>query len=173
MITSLEKDFEISILSGDNEGEKNSLQSILPKGSHTLFNQKPEDKLTYIKSKQGDGKNIMMFGDGLNDAGALAQSNVGIAISENINVFSPACDGILDAQSFELLPKFIQLTHKTMGVIKLSFVISFLYNIIGLLFAVTGNLSPIIAAILMPISSISVVLFATVSTNILAKKMLC
>ncbi len=113
-----------------------------------------------------------MFGDGLNDAGALAQSNVGIAISENINVFSPACDGILDAEKFNLLSKFIKLSHKTMGVIKVSFVISFLYNIVGLLFAVSGNLSPIVAAILMPISSISVVLFATISTNFLAKKIL-
>jgi Cu+-exporting ATPase len=97
---------------------------------------------------------------------------VGIAISENINVFSPACDGILDAGKFELLNNFIELSHKTMGVIKMSFVISFLYNIVGLLFAVSGNLSPIVAAILMPISSISVVLFATIATNILAKKIL-
>ena len=94
--------FEISILSGDNEGEKESLKALLPAGSHILFNQKPEDKLHYIKSKQELGKKVMMLGDGLNDAGALAQSNVGIAISENINVFSPACDGILDAKNFEL-----------------------------------------------------------------------
>ena len=139
---------------------------------HVLFNQKPVDKLNYIKAKQELDKRIMMFGDGLNDAGALAQSNVGIAISEDINVFSPACDGILDAKSFELLPDFIKLTHKTMTVIKVSFAISFMYNIVGLLFAVSGNLSPIVAAILMPISSISVVLFATISTNILAKKIL-
>ncbi len=171
-IDSLERNFEIALLSGDNEGEKLSLAEILPSGSHTLFNQKPEDKLEYIKSKQIEGQKIMMFGDGLNDAGALAQSNVGIAISENINVFSPACDGILDAEKFNLLSKFIKLSHKTMGVIKVSFVISFLYNIVGLLFAVSGNLSPIVAAILMPISSISVVLFATISTNFLAKKIL-
>jgi len=171
-IDTLEKKFQIALLSGDNEGEKLSLSEILPQGSHTLFNQKPEDKLEYIKSKQLEGQKMMMFGDGLNDAGALAQSNVGIAISENINVFSPACDGILDAENFKLLPEFIHLTHKTMDVIKVSFAISFLYNIVGLLFAVSGNLSPIVAAILMPISSISVVLFATISTNILAKKIL-
>ncbi len=172
MIEDLESKFKIALLSGDNEGEKLILTNLLPKGSHSLFNQKPEDKLDYIKTKQIEGQKIMMFGDGLNDAGALAQSNVGIAISENINVFSPACDGILDAKKFDLLPKFINLSHKTMTVIKVSFIISFLYNIIGLLFAVTGNLSPIVAAILMPISSISVVLFATISTNFLAKKIL-
>ena len=171
-IASLEKSYEISILSGDNEGEKTSLNTRFPKMDHVLFNQKPEDKLNFIRSKQELGKKIIMFGDGLNDAGALAQSNVGIAVSENINVFSPACDGILDARSFRALPDFLRLTHKTMNVIKVSFVISFMYNIVGLLFAVSGNLSPIVAAILMPISSISVVLFATISTNILAKKIL-
>jgi Cu+-exporting ATPase len=171
-IASLEKSYEISILSGDNEGEKISLNKLFPKMDHVLFNQKPEDKLNFIRSKQELGKKIIMFGDGLNDAGALAQSNVGIAVSEDINVFSPACDGILDSSSFQSLPDFLRLTHKTMNVIKVSFIISFMYNIVGLLFAVTGNLSPIVAAILMPISSISVVLFATISTNILAKKIL-
>lgn len=171
-INALEKDFKISILSGDNEGEKSSLHTMFPNISETLFNQKPEDKLTYIDTQQQTGKKIMMLGDGLNDAGALAQSDVGIAISENINVFSPACDGILDAKSFQQLPEFIQLSHKTMNIIKASFIISFLYNIVGLLFAVSGNLSPIVAAILMPISSISVVLFATISTNLIAKKIL-
>ncbi len=172
VFTSLKSKFKLTILSGDNEGERSNLQAILPKESEMFFNQKPEDKLLYIESKQCEGKKIMMLGDGLNDAGALAQSNVGIAISENINVFSPACDGILDAKNFNLIPDFIKISHKTIKVVQMSFVISFLYNIVGLLFAVTGNLSPIVAAILMPISSISVVIFATISTNILAKKIL-
>ena len=165
-------DLSISILTGDNEGEKQNLQKILPVNSQLLFNQRPEDKLDFIKNLQDKKQNIMMLGDGLNDAGALAQSNVGIAVSENINVFSPACDGILDATVFKKLPVFISLSHKTMRIIKISFVISFLYNIIGLIFAVSGNLSPIVAAILMPISSISVVLFVTLSTNFIAKKLL-
>ena len=163
---------EVLILSGDNEGEKLHLEELLPSHSTVLFNQKPEDKLEFIKKLQVEEKSIMMLGDGLNDAGALAQSNVGVAISENINVFSPACDGILDAKVFKKIPVFITLTHKTMSIIKISFIISFLYNIVGLLFAVSGNLSPIVAAILMPISSISVVLFVTISTNFIAKKLL-
>jgi Cu+-exporting ATPase len=168
----LGKGYELSILTGDNEGEKENLEEILPEGSQIFFRQKPEDKLNRVKSFQETGKTVMMLGDGLNDAGALVQSDVGIAISENINVFSPACDGILDARSFSKLPSFLKLSEKTMSIIKMSFVISFLYNIIGLLFAITGNLSPIVAAILMPVSSISVVLFATLATNFVAKKIL-
>lgn len=163
---------KISILSGDNAGEKQNLEKLLPNGSHILFNQKPENKLQFIKTIQKSNQKVMMLGDGLNDAGALMQSNVGIAISENINVFSPACDGILDADNFNKLPKFIELSLRTISIIKISFIISFLYNIIGLLFAITGNLSPIVAAILMPISSISVVVYVTISTNFIAKKLL-
>jgi len=161
----------LAILSGDNEGEKTRLEKILPKLTPMYFNQKPDDKLNFINSLQEQGKKVMMVGDGLNDAGALAQSDVGIAISENVNVFSPACDGILDASKFKQLYKYIMASKKAMKIIKLSFLLSFLYNIVGLYFAVTGQLEPVIAAILMPLSSISVVGFTTLATNILGKKL--
>ena len=169
---SISESYHINILSGDNEGEKLFLSSLLPEESALLFNQKPEDKLTYINDLQKEAKNIMMLGDGLNDAGALAQSNVGIAISENINVFSPACDGILDASKFEQLPVFLKLSKLTMRIIVISFIISFLYNLIGMYFAVSGSLSPVVAAILMPLSSITVVTFVTLATNFISKKLL-
>ena len=112
-----------------------------------------------------------MVGDGLNDAGALAKSEVGIAISENVNVFSPACDAILDASQFRQLYSFIKASKSAMTLIKVSMLLSFLYNIVGLYFAVTGQLSPIIAAILMPLSSISIIAFATVCTTLIGRKM--
>ncbi len=162
---------EIIILSGDNEGEKNRLAQILPLTAQMLFNQNPEDKLQFIKSLQEKGRKVMMVGDGLNDAGALKQSDVGIAVSENINVFSPACDAILDASKLRNLSSYLKIAHQGISIIKWAFLLSLVYNIIGLGFAVTGHLSPIIAAILMPLSSISVVVFTTLATRILQLKL--
>lgn len=162
---------DIGILSGDNEGEKSRLQKLLPKLTPLFFNQKPEQKLEFVSELQKQGKKVMMVGDGLNDAGALAKSEVGIAISENINVFSPACDGILDASKFDQLYAYIKASRSAMHIIKWSFVLSFMYNIAGLYFAVTGQLEPVIAAILMPLSSISIVAFTTVATNYLGRRL--
>ncbi|MCK0190071.1 heavy metal translocating P-type ATPase metal-binding domain-containing protein [Arenibacter sp. F20364] len=167
----MSKDLELAILSGDNAGERSNLTKLLPEGTPLYFNQKPDNKLQFIKSLQDQNKKVMMVGDGLNDAGALAQSNVGIAISENVNVFSPACDGILDAKNFKSLYQYILASRKAIKIIKLSFILSLMYNLVGLYFAVTGQLQPVIAAILMPLSSISIVIFTTVATNLLGRKL--
>ncbi|ATA93859.1 heavy metal translocating P-type ATPase [Capnocytophaga canimorsus] len=171
LFNSLSQKYRLVILSGDNESERQTLEKMLPAGAQMLFNQKPNDKLNYIKTEQENGHSVMMVGDGLNDAGALQQSDVGIALSENVNVFSPACDGILDAQKINKLGLFMQLSEKSIRVIMVSFGLSFLYNIVGLSFAISGNLSPVVAAILMPLSSISIVVFTTVTTNIISKQL--
>jgi len=162
---------DLAVLSGDNPGEKTRLEMLLPKLTPLYFNQKPTDKLEFISELQANDKKVLMVGDGLNDAGALAQSNVGIAISENINVFSPACDGILDATKFKYFNDYVLASKKAIKIIKLCFVLSLMYNVIGLYFAVTGHLEPVIAAILMPLSSISIVAFATLATNVVGKKL--
>ena len=166
----LSKKYKLVILSGDNDGEKEYLEKMLPLGTDFQFNQKPENKLQFIKNLQVKGEKVMMIGDGLNDAGALAQSNVGIAIAEDVNVFSPACDAILDAKLFNKLPEFLTLSIKTISIIKASFILSFCYNVIGMYFALTGQLTPVVAAILMPLSSISIVVFVTILTNWISKK---
>ncbi|MGA9325699.1 MAG: HAD-IC family P-type ATPase, partial [Salegentibacter sp.] len=171
LFSELGQDKQLFILSGDNDGEREKLQEILPEGTQLFFDQKPADKLKFIKDLQEAGKNVMMIGDGLNDAGALAQSDVGIAVSENINIFSPACDGILDATKFQSLRQFLDLSALGMKVIKWSFLLSLLYNLAGLAFAVTGHLRPVVAAILMPLSSISIVLFTSLVTHFLGKRL--
>lgn len=166
----LSQDYNLCVLSGDNEGEREVLQELLPHSTDLVFGQKPEQKLLYIEKLQQQGKNVMMIGDGLNDAGALAQSNVGISISENVNVFSPACDGILDAEKFSQIGYFLKLSKNTIKTIKMSFTLSLLYNAVGLSFAVTGKLMPLTAAIIMPLSTITIVSFVTLTSNYYANK---
>ncbi len=167
----LSKDYKLNVLSGDNDGERQFLEGFLPKDTQFVFDQKPEQKLEFIKILQDKGHNVMMVGDGLNDAGALAQSNVGISVSENVNVFSPACDAILDASEFHNISSFLKLSKKAITTIKMSFTLSLLYNVVGLSFAVTGNLLPLVAAIIMPLSTITIVSFVTVMSTIYARKL--
>lgn len=162
--------YKTVVLSGDNDGEKDYLQSVLPQNTTLVFHQKPEQKLDYIQKLQNEGKNVMMIGDGLNDAGALAQSNIGIAISENVNVFSPACDGIMDASQFQNLFNYIQYAKNAMKTIYISFGLSLLYNSVGLAFALTGKLSPLFAAIIMPMSAITIVSFVTILSKFYGNK---
>lgn len=170
LFSELGNNYSLKILSGDNEGELEVLQQLLPSNTQFAFNQKPDEKLAFIENLQKQGKNVMMIGDGLNDAGALAQSNVGISISENVNVFSPACDGILDAGEFKKIAWYLKLSKNTVKTIKMSFTLSLLYNVVGLSFAVTGKLSPLTAAIIMPLSTITIISFVTVMSNYYARR---
>jgi len=161
-----------ALLSGDSPAEKEKMKSIFQTSTILKFLQSPHDKLNYISDLQLNGNTVMMLGDGLNDSGALKQSNVGIAIADDTGVFTPSCDGILSGAQLEKLDIFLGLSKSALTVLKISLGISLLYNVVGLGFAVTGHLTPLVAAILMPISSISVVAFTTFMINIIAKKKL-
>ena len=169
LIHEIQTQYGTSLISGDNDAEATKLKTFFGNDSALKFQQNPTDKLAFIEELQADEAQVMMLGDGLNDAGALQQSNVGIAVSEDTSSFSPACDAILDASVFDKLPAFLKFAKISIKVVKMSFVLSLLYNLTGVAFAVSGNLSPVVAAILMPLSSITVVGFVILVTNVLAK----
>jgi Cu+-exporting ATPase len=160
LIRKLDKNYRLELLSGDNDAEKDKLKAFFDE-ENMYFSQSPHEKLNHIKILRLQHKNVLMIGDGLNDAGALIQSNVGIAVSDDVNNFSPACDAIIAGDALPDLSNFLKLAKYSLKIIITAFILSFIYNIIGLYFAVQGNLSPIIAAILMPLSSISVIAFTT------------
>ena len=162
----------VALLSGDNDAEKASMQNVFHPAVKLLFNQDPHDKLAFIQNLQRAGKKVMMVGDGLNDSGALKQSDVGLAISDDSGIFTPACDGILDGSRLNHLDRFLDLARHSSIILKIAFGISFFYNTIALSFAVTGHLTPLVAAILMPVSSISVVGFSTLAVNYVARRKL-
>jgi len=167
----LQKRFELSLLSGDNDAEKKNLIPLFGSDRRLHFNQSPEDKLVYITNLQSKGNRVIMLGDGLNDAGALKKSDVGVAVSDDVGSFSPACDAILDANRIQTLPTYLKFARSSMIIIFISYTISLLYNLIGLGFAVQGMISPLLSAVLMPLSSITIILFTTTSTHLTAKKM--
>ncbi len=166
LIHTLSKKYSITILSGDNNREEDSLKKQLPPMTDMIFYQSPKDKLAYVQKLQANGARVMMVGDGLNDAGALMQSDVGIVISEDSNNFTPACDAILGAAAFPQLLKYLTYLQKARKIIIGAFVLAFLYNVAGLYFAVQGALSPVVAAILMPLSSVTVMTYGLLASSL-------
>lgn len=148
-----------TLLSGDNDREQDALTAYFKEPGALRFHQSPQDKLDFVKNLQQAGKKVLMLGDGLNDAGALRQSDVGIVVAENTNNFTPACDAILHAEEFHRLPKFLNLAHWGITTVNRAYLLAACYNVVGLSYAVSGTLSPVVAAILMPLSSVTIVLF--------------
>lgn len=169
LVKQLKSRFSFSVLTGDNKSEEPRLKTIFGAEANYKFEQSPQDKLDYIRQLQQHGKNVLMIGDGLNDAGALQQSNVGISVTDDTTHFTPASDGIMTSSSLRHLPDFLNFATTSHRIVLAAFTISFLYNVAGISIALAGYLTPLIAAILMPLSSISVVVFATTVTNTMAR----
>lgn len=162
--------FELHLLSGDNEGDLELMRSVFPPNSRLNFGQTPASKRDYIASLQEAGKKVLMLGDGLNDGSALKTADVGISISDDIFQFTPASDAIIDAGALHQLPLLLKISKHSQTILRTCLIFSILYNSIGLGFAITGYLSPIVAAILMPLSSITVVFIATFGTLFFSPK---
>lgn len=171
VLAKLKEKYALYLLSGDNDAERENLVSMFD-DDKMHFNRKPQDKMDFIADLQRKGKSVLMTGDGLNDSGAFMSSDVALSLADDIYHFSPAGDAILEASKFKNFHQYIRFAQKSMGIVKQSFIISFFYNVIGLGFAITGNLSPVVAAILMPVSSITVVAFTTFATRVAGGRIL-
>lgn len=163
VMRNLSGSYDLHLLSGDNDAERSGLLSAFPVEENLHFNQSPADKLAYIRRLRESGRSVLMIGDGLNDAGALRESDCGISIADDIYHFSPACDAILESARFSELHRFISFSRTAMRIVFVSIGLSFMYNVVGLSYAITGNLSPVVSAILMPLSSVTIVAFVTLS----------
>lgn len=165
VVPHLRHDYELWLLSGDNPAQADDFLPLFAGRERMRFQQSPHDKLNFIADLRQSGQQVLMVGDGLNDSGALAAADVGIAVTDGVAAFAPACDAMMSADALPHLPAFLHLSRDAMRTVKAAFALSLLYNGVGLYFAITGSLSPLIAAILMPISSLSVVAFAVLGTR--------
>ncbi len=165
VLSKLADKFELSLLSGDDNSSRREMSRVFGTGKQLFYRQSPQEKLEYVQCLQKRKACVVMVGDGLNDAGALRQADIGITIVEDTASFTPSSDTIMAAKSFEKLPAVMNFSKRSMRVLYLCFAISLVYNVVGLGFAVSGLLTPLVAAVLMPLSSVSVVLIAVLATR--------
>jgi Cu+-exporting ATPase len=148
--------YRLELLSGDQPTDRDRLAPLFPPPAELRFGVTPHDKLARVEALQAEGRTVGMFGDGLNDAGALAAADAGLAVADDLSGYFPASDGVLEAHAMGRLPIILRYARAMRSSVWIAIGVSFAYNLVGLSFAVTGHLTPLVAAILMPISSLTV-----------------
>jgi Cu2+-exporting ATPase len=149
--------WDVSILSGDARsvaiatGEKLGIAS-----DHCIGDASPEEKLRVIEHALGDAP-VVMVGDGINDAAAIAAASVGIGVHGGAQACLASADIYLTTPGLGPLVRLVRGAERTMRVIRRNITFSIVYNLLGAGLAMSGRLTPLVAAILMPVSSLTVV----------------
>jgi Cu+-exporting ATPase len=162
--------YGLYLLSGDRPEGLEQIQGVSQYFDDVQAQMLPEDKELYLRTLRAEGKQTLMVGDGINDAGAMQAADLGIAVIRGAQCFTPNCDILIEAKAIGQLDKVLSFSRRTLRNVVIGFWVSVGYNAVGLSLAVQGSLSPMVAAILMPISSLTVVAVSVFGTQRAEKK---
>lgn len=168
-VRALGRTHRLCLISGDNDREAGRWAPVF--GAAMAFRQSPEAKLEVVRALARQGRRVLMLGDGLNDAGALAAAHVGLAVSDATACVVPACDAVIAGSRVRDLGAVLWYARRAHHVILLASAISVVYNVVALSLAVGGALTPLASAILMPVSSLTVVALGAGAMRLAAQRL--
>ena len=159
--THMPEDMGIYIVSGDSEKTVHAIAEelgISQCSRHGIFAQvRPEKKASIVKQLQDRGERVAFVGDGINDAPALQQADLGIAVSRASDIARAAADIILLRSDIEAIPESLGLARATLRTIKQNLFWAFFYNALGIPLAALGFMSPVLCAAAMGVSDLVVI----------------
>mgnify|MGYP001627260872 FL=1 len=164
LVETLRNGNDVRLVSGDSERDRSLFTGVFHNDEMT-FNAMPDDKVRAINGHQVGGRRTVMIGDGLNDGPALGAADVAIAVTDDTATIVPACDVIMRANAVTALPALLAVAKATRRTVWVNFIVSMVYNAVGLTLAVMGLLSPLVVAILMPVSSLTVIAISVVGAR--------
>lgn len=144
----------VELLTGDNERTAAAIAG--PLGIGFQANLLPEDKIRVVREAQAKGDKVVMVGDGVNDAPALAQAEVGIAMGGGTDVAMQAAHIVLMREDWNLVADCFRIAGRTMRVVKMNIAFTAIYNMLGLSLAAFGIIPPIVAASLQAVPDIGI-----------------
>jgi len=154
--------WEVRLLSGDDPAVVRAVaRHVGIEADLASGHASPEDKLATVRALRGDGRRVVMVGDGVNDAAALARADVGVAVHGGAEASLAAADVYLDRPGLMPLLDLMERSGSTLRTIRRCIAVALSYNVVAASLAVAGLIGPLLAAVLMPISSATVVAMAS------------
>jgi P-type Cu2+ transporter len=148
-------DLPCDVVTGDSDGPAQRLAAQI--GLPVIANARPEDKLRHLTALAAQGHRVLMIGDGLNDTVALASAHASIAPSSALDASRNAADVVILKESFAVLPTILAVGRATRTLSQQNFAIAAVYNAIAIPIALAGYATPLMAALAMSVSSVTVI----------------